>query len=130
MGQDRESGARAAKYGLETARKIARKLDGKKVGKDGSNEYEINGKRIVIKCARVKTTKVGVLYHMLDRLSSILGAFEGEDGSYDLYEMEPDMYRRYMTPTRSTGDSAGRVGMVRRSIFVEKATFFRNLKIN
>jgi hypothetical protein len=44
---------------------------------------------------------------MLERLEAILGAFELEDGSYDLFLLDADRYRANMQPTRSKGASAG-----------------------
>lgn len=129
MPQDRESGARAVDYGLETARQIASILGGKKVGHSRSNEYEIEDKNIVIKCAKSTTDSVGVPYRMLERVGAIWGAFEVESGSYDIYEMMPDAFRMHMRPTRSTGPSAGRVGIVRRPAFVDYGTFLRNVSI-
>lgn len=130
MLQGQESGARAVEYGLQTARKIAEKLGAVKIGKARSNEYKINNRQIVIKCARMTTNSVGVPYQMLDRVAAILGSFETEDGSYDIYEMGPETYRENMKPTRSTGPSAGRVGIVRKSTFVDQAKFLMNIQID
>lgn len=130
MPQDRESGARAVKYGLETARKIAEKIGAEKIGKARSNEYQLDNKNVVIKCARVTTKNVGVAYHMLDRLSAIFGSFETENGSYDICAIKPDVYRENMRPTRSQGPSAGRVGIVRKSTFLEQGVFIMNVNIH
>ncbi len=130
MSQGQESGARAAKYGLLTAKKIAEKLGGKKIGNARSNEYEIDNKKVVIKCAKVKTNNIGVEYHMLDRISAILGAFETEDGTYNIYEIKPDIFRESMRPTKSKGASAGRVGMVRKLVFSDRGKFVMNLPID
>lgn len=119
MPQNRESGAAAVDYGLKTARKVAEALGADKIGNPRSNEFSWNGRRIVIKCARARTQKVGVPYHMLKRLDAIIGAFQQEDGSYLLYEMPPRMYQENMTSTYSKGRSAGRVGMVKKSIFLD-----------
>lgn len=127
MPQDHESGAKAVEYGLQTARKIAEKLGAKKIGKARSNEYRLNNQNIVINCARLNTKSVGVSYHMLDRLVAIFGSFEKENGTYDLYEMKPSVYRENMTPTRSTGASAGRMGIVRKSVFLKRGTFIMNV---
>jgi hypothetical protein len=130
MPQDRESGARAVEYGLQTARKIAERIGGTKVGKVRSNEYKVNNRKVVIKCARVETNSVGVPYQMLDRVSAILGSFEIERGTYDIYEMKPDVYREHMRPTQSKGPSAGRVGIVRRSTFIDQGKFLMRLHID
>ena len=130
MPQCQEGGARAVEYGLQTARKIAEKLGGIGIGNDRSNEYVINGKKVVLKCARVSTNSIGVTYQMLDRVSAIRGSFETENGTYDIYEMSPDTYRENMRPTRSTGPSAGRVGMLRKSAFVMQGKFLMNVRID
>ena len=75
MPQDQESGARAVKYGLQTARKIAQELGGAKIGNARSNEYEVSGRKIVIKCARLNTKSVGVPYRLLDSVAAIFGSF-------------------------------------------------------
>ncbi|MGH7339420.1 MAG: hypothetical protein ACREKH_02930 [Candidatus Rokuibacteriota bacterium] len=82
-----------------------------------SNECVLNGKHVVIKCAQRKTKSVGVPYHMLDRLDLIVGAFERDDGSFELLALTPTEYRGAMSATRSKGASAGRVGVVARSHF-------------
>jgi len=130
MPQGRGSGARAVEYGLQTARKIADKIGGKKIGSARSNEYEIGNRKIVIKCARIKTDSVGVTYRMLDRVAAIWGSFENENGTYEIYEMSPDRYREHMSPTRSTGPSAGRVGIVRRSTFLDRGKFLMRIDID
>ncbi len=129
MPQDRQSGAMAVEYGLQTAKRIAEKLGGVKIGRTRSNEYKIDGKNVVIKCARSTTNSVGIPYHMLDRLSAIIGAFEVENGTYHLYEMKPDVYRGNMRPTRSMGPSAGRVGIVRKATFLEQGNYITSINI-
>jgi len=130
MPQGRESGARAVEYGIRTARKIAEKIGGKKTGKPRSNEYEVDNRKIVIKCARSTTKSVGVPYQMLDRVIAIWGSFETENGAYEIYEMSPDIYREHMRPTRSTGPSAGRVGIVRKSAFLDRGKFLMRVNID
>jgi hypothetical protein len=80
----------------------------------GSNEALWRGRRVVVKCARSATTSVGVTYRMLSYLDAIVAAFERPDGRYDLYELAPKLYESLMAPTRSTGASAGKVGVVTR----------------
>lgn len=129
MPQDRESGVAAVKYGLETAKTVAKVLGATKIGNLRSNEYDLEGKRIVIKCARTSTKSVGVPYHMLKRLDAVIGSFETEAGSYELYEMTPEMYTKNMRPTRSKGASSGRVGIVRKSIFINKCKRIQTVKL-
>jgi ribosomal protein L24E len=130
MPQGQESGARAVEYGLQTASKIAEKLGGLKIGITRSNEYEINNRKVVIKCAKIKTDSVGVAYQMLDRVAAILGSFEIENGTYDIYELVPDVYRANMRPTHSTGSAAGQVGIVKKSVFIDRGRFLINLCID
>jgi ribosomal protein L24E len=130
MPQGQESGARAVEYGLQTASKIAEELGGLKIGKTRSNEYEINNRKAVIKCAKLKTDSVGVGYQMLNRIAAILGAFEIENGTYDIYELASDVYRANMKPTRSKGPAAGNVGIVKKSVFIDRGRFLMNLRID
>jgi hypothetical protein len=129
MSQDRESGAIAVEYGLQTARRIAQILGARKRGSPRSNEYQLENRTIVIKCARAKTNVVGVSYQMLNRVTAILGSFEVEKNVYEIYGMAPNVYRRLMTPTRSSGASAGRVGMVTKSAFKGEGSFLRRVNI-
>jgi len=114
--QDRASGARANRWGRETARAIAREIGA--VGmKKASNECLLDGQRTVIKCAAPKTPSVGVTYKMLKRIDAIVGAFEREDGTFHLLRLSPQFFSRAMRATRSQGASAGKVGLVQRCIF-------------
>jgi hypothetical protein len=54
MTQDRASGAAADKWGRETARKIASKIGAVMKGRT-SNEAQLDGETIVIKCAASAT---------------------------------------------------------------------------
>jgi hypothetical protein len=129
MPQNRDSGAAGNEYGHATAAKVANRIGATGLGK-ASNECRLDGKRIVIKCARAATSSVGVTYRMLDQLDGILGAFEMEDGSYDLLLLEPSVYREHMAPTRSTGASAGRVGIVPRTVFFDHAKSLGNVRLD
>lgn len=129
MPQDRESGAAGAKFGREAAKIIAKKLSATKEGRSDSNEYLLKGKHIVIKCAHRRTPSVGISYHMLERMDSILGAFETDSGTYELYELSPAQFKKYMEPTRSQGPSKGKVGIVKKAIFYEKGAFLKELNL-
>lgn len=52
-----------------------------------------------------------------ERLDEIVGAFELDDGSFELWALTPTRYRDSMKPTASKGSSAGRVGIVKKSLF-------------
>jgi hypothetical protein len=114
--QSKESGARANEWGRETARRLALKLGAVSLSMR-SNEFDLEGERVVIKCAQRKTTSVGVPYQMLGRLDLVVGAFERDDGVFELLALTPAQYERVMRDTRSRGASAGRVGIVARSEF-------------
>lgn len=116
QGQTRESGARAAKWGKETADKIAGKLGAEKIN-PRSNEYKLDGTKFTIRCAHAKTNTVGVLYHMLKRIDSVIAALENESGEFELFKLTPDQYESEMRETQSNGPSKGRVGMVRTRYF-------------
>jgi hypothetical protein len=129
MTQDRKSGANAVEYGIATAKEIAKELGAIKVGNPRSNEYELAGKKIVLKCAKSKTTNVGVAYHMLERLEAIYGCFETDDDSYDIYKLPTAIYSENMRPTRSKGASAGRVGIVSKKLFLTEGEFIQSIKL-
>ena len=120
MTQDRDSGARAVDYGLTTAALLASRLGYKKIRNPNSNEYEKDGKVVVIKCARIKTPSIGVSYKMLNRISSILACLENCDGKYECYELSLDVFRSIMSPTRSKGPSADKVGIAKKTDIISK----------
>lgn len=55
---------------------------------------------------------------MLDRLDSVLAAFELTDGSFDLWELAATRFRAAMRETRSKGPSTWRVGIVSKAAFL------------
>lgn len=128
MPQNRESGARANEYGRETARKIAEKISAKSISKI-SNEFELQGRKITIRCAKHSTNDLGVTYKMLERIDTIFAALEQEDGKYEIYEISPSMFEKNMRETRSKGDAAGKVGLVRKSVFVNEGEFICSVEI-
>src|SRR5437764_13693757 len=99
MPQDRASGAQANNYGREYSRRIADTL-GAEMLTQRSNECSLGGERILIKCGRQRTRSVGVPYQLLDRVSAVVGAFEQEDGSYELLRLPAAEYASAMRPTR------------------------------
>ncbi len=129
MAQDRRSGAEASAWGRATGKRIAQAI-GATVPTGTSNECSLNGKRIVIKCAASTTDQVGVTYLMLARLDSVIGAFEREDGQFDLYSLDPRVYDTHERPTRSRGRSAGRVGKVRRQVFEDLGHFMTSVSLD
>lgn len=126
MGQDQVSGMTANAFGRQMGRTIATALGAKPLTNNG-NEFSLDGNRVAIKCAKANTTSVGVTYTMLDRLSEVIGAFETATGTYDLYALPAARFRERMRATRSTGQSAGKVGLVSRSVFSSEGRFIRSL---
>jgi hypothetical protein len=128
MPQDRESGARASKYGRECGKKIMDAIGAKSV-KRGSNECDLKGELLSVHCARKATDSVGVTYKALDRISAVLGAFEQDDGSYIVWRLTADQYRAAMKETRSKGPAQGRVGIVKRVEFEHSGTRFAKVLV-
>jgi hypothetical protein len=126
MGQDQISGMTANVFGRQMGRTIAAALGAEPLTNNG-NEFSLGGSRVAIKCAKVRTTSVGVTYTMLDRLTEVIGAFETAAGTYDLYALPAARFRERMRATRSTGSSAGKVGLVSRSVFLSEGRFICSL---
>lgn len=116
MNQTSESGAAADRWGRETAKALAQRLGAAKFALR-SNECLLDGKRVVIKCAKPDTHSVGVTFKMLGRLDEVLGAFQRDDGAFDLWSLPPSVFKDSMRDTRSRGASAGKVGLVREDVF-------------
>jgi hypothetical protein len=57
---------------------------------------------------------------MLDRLDTIIAAFQQENGTFRLRSLSSPAFRSAMRPTRSQGASAGKVGIVSRRIFEQR----------
>lgn len=119
MTQDQASGAAANEWGRTTARAIASKIGAVMKGRT-SNEATPDGKNVVIKCAASATDSVGVTFKMLDRLDSVIGAFQLDDESFELWSLSPEKCRQEMRDTRSRGSAAGKVGIVRKDSFEKK----------
>ena len=127
MPQNRESGARANEYGRETAKEIAKKIGAKSISKI-SNEFELQGRKITIRCAKHSNDSLGVTYKMLERIDAIFAALEQENGKYELYEISPSMFKKNMRETKSKGAAAGKVGLVRKNVFINEGKFVCSLK--
>ncbi len=128
MPQDRESGARANEYGRKTAREIADKIGAISISRTG-NEFELDGKKITIHCAKYKTNDIGASYKMLKRIDSVIAALEQENGDYALYELSPKKFKENMRETKSKGPSMGKVGIVRKAIFRNDGKKIRTVKL-
>jgi hypothetical protein len=128
MPQDKESGAEASQFGHECGERIANAL-GTRLRSGASNECEVNGERVVIKCARKDTTKVGVSYNMLTKLDAVLGAFEEPNGSYRVLRLPAQRSLMQEAPTASRGPSSGKVGMVNRAVFEQEGTLVKVVRV-
>jgi hypothetical protein len=128
MPQDRTSGADANTYGRETARKIAIAIGAISIS-ETSNEFELGNQKITIRCARKDNNQFGVPYQILERVNTVIGAVEQKDGDYKLYEISSNKFKQNMRPTRSTGPSAGRVGIVGKSVFISEGKFIRTVEL-
>ena len=129
MAQDQISGAAANEWGRVTARAIASKI-GAIMKSQTSNEALLEGKTVVIKCAASATDSVGVTFKMLDRLDSIIGAFQLDDDSFELWSLSPEKFRNGMRDTRSRGSAAGKVGIVRRQSFEQNGRLLGRIRLD
>jgi hypothetical protein len=119
MPQNHESGVEAREFGLRTAALIGEKIGARKIHSNG-NEFDWNGQHVTIRTAHQKTNQVGVLLSMLDRVHTVIAAFESITNNYELYSLSPVEYRQRMRVPKS---NAGRVGVVVKRIFVERGSF-------
>jgi len=129
MTQDRVTGAAANEWGRTTARAIASKI-GAVMKSRTSNEAALDSKKIVIKCAATNTDSVGVTFNMLDRLDSIIGAFQLDDGSFELWSLSAEKFREGMRDTRSKGSAAGKVGIVRKESFEKGGSILGRIRLD
>jgi hypothetical protein len=129
MSQDRSTGAAANRWGKVTARLIASQI-GATMQSRTSNEALLNGQKVVIKCAAVATDSVGVTYKMLERLDSVIGAFQLDDGSFDLWSLRPEQFEAAMRETRRYGASTGKEAVVRRRVFLSDGKHLGRVRVN
>lgn len=127
MPQDQQSGAAAAEWGRKTARSIAEQLGAKPVD-SVSNEFILQREHIVIKCAKPATNNVGVTFNMLDRVSRVFGAFQQDDGNFDIWSLPASVFTERMRDGKSRG-SKPNLGHVNRSAFAELGTHVATLRL-
>jgi hypothetical protein len=118
MTQDRESGAAGCRWGLETGKRIMRRLGAQSISRN-SNECRLGDEIVVIKCSSSRTGKLSVSYPMLKRIAAVIGAFAKNSSEFDLYRLSPEDCERNMTPRTGRRFSSGRVGMVNHSVFFQ-----------
>ena len=110
MGQTKVTGIAADKWGRSMAKKVAQFL-GTEILSPKSNEIELQGERLVIKCAHKNVPQIGLSLAMLNRVDGIIAAFEDKKGKYSLYRISPSWYKGNMVPSLSTSHSAHKVKM-------------------
>jgi len=125
MTQDKESGGKAAKFGLRAAAAVGEKIGAKKVN-PRANEFEFKGQRVTIRMAHLDTNQVGVLYSMLERVQAVIGAFEISTNEYELLSVPSATFKQSL---RDSNTGNGRVGLVRKSVFVEKGKLVANVTL-
>ena len=70
-----------------------------------SNECLLNGELVVIKCAHLNCHTIGVTTRMTERIRAVLGAFEQEGGSYDVWRLAVEHYVRLSRYSIPDGDA-------------------------
>jgi hypothetical protein len=119
VAQNRETGARASKFGHQNATLLIAELGGVN-RKPGSNEFDLRGERVSIHSAHYRNGKVqsvGVTLLCLKTIRAVLGAFESEDRSFKIWKLPANDFAKFSRPTASKGASAGRVVLVKRNVF-------------
>lgn len=128
MPQDQQTGAAASVWGRETGHRIAHELGARPLSRT-SNECMLGRERIVIKCAKPATDSVGVTFKMLERISRVFGAFQQEDGTFDIWALSSAVFAKHMRDSRSQGASAGKVGLVRRGTFYSLGSHIARVRL-
>jgi hypothetical protein len=126
--ENRNSGAAASSYGHRNAALIASACRAQKLG-SGCNDCEFNGERISVHSAKRRTASVGTTYKTLGRVKYVWGAFENDDGTYEVWSLSVGDYKNNMKPTKSKGPSRNKVGVVERRIFESGRNIATKLKI-
>jgi hypothetical protein len=129
MPQDQASGAAGNEFGRANAKRLAEAL-GATLTRPGTNEARWQGRLVALKSASQHTSSIGVTYLMLNRVDEVIAAFEQPDGTFDIFALSSAAFRSAMRPTRSKGPSAGRVGIVRRSVFEESGRHIGAIRLN
>jgi len=128
MPQDQATGADGNTFGRQTAREIAHKIGAQMLNRT-SNEAVFNGNRVVIKCAGLTTPNIGVTYNMINRLHSIIGAFQQSDGAFELFVLPVENFKNNMKDTKSLGASAGKVGVLSKKVFIDNGIELKTVRI-
>jgi hypothetical protein len=128
MPQNQQSGAAANSWGRECAKSIAQAIGAQMID-ENSNEAILNGEHVGIHCAGKRTKSIGASTQMLAHIVAVLGAFEQDEGAFDVYRLPSGTFQSRMRPTASHGPSHGRVGIVSRKDFEEEGDFLGTFEI-
>ena len=123
MARNRETGARASRFGHSNATVIIKKLRGTD-RKAGSNEFTPTDERVSLHSSHYRKGKpqsVGVTLNCLKHVKSVLGAFQEDNGSYLILKLTAKEFKAASRPTASLGASSGRVVVAKRSAFQHKS---------
>lgn len=101
MPQDRESGARARKWGYTMGQKVSDYIGATLLEPGQSNEAIWNGRNILIKAAHYGVPQIGATPATLDRIDAIIAVLEDPDGEFSLYEIAPAWFKKEMKPSLS-----------------------------
>jgi hypothetical protein len=93
-----------------------------------SNEARLKGKLVVIKCAKPATNKIGVRLAMLNRLDAVIAAFQLVDRSFEVRSLPAAVFRAKELETRTQGAAARGIGLVGRSLFLNRGKLIRNIR--
>jgi hypothetical protein len=66
---------------------------------------------------------------MLKRIDAVFAALEQENGKYEVFELSPNIFEKNMRESKSKGASAGKVGLVRKSVFIDEGKFVCSTRI-
>jgi len=127
LAQDRTRGAAAAEWGKRTGKALAQKLGATDLSPN-SNACRLDGLRVAIKCAAPATDSVGVTYKMLEHLDAVIGAFQREDGAFDLWSLAPSVFKEHVRDSKSKR-SRGKTGLVRRDVFESRGKAVGQLRL-
>jgi hypothetical protein len=114
--QNQESGAAAARWGMQTGPKIARKFNGTQIKKN-TNIFFINGRSTAIKTAKPNTNIVGVYNTVRERVETIWGAFQLESGPFEIFEVSVDDWVSLAREPSKNNRNYGKLTLLRKQDF-------------
>ena len=107
---------------MENATALIKHLRGKN-RKRGSNEFDLDGERVTIHSSQYREGRpqsVGVTLVCLVTVKSVLGAFQDNNGSYQIMSLPAGEFKKASRLTASHGPAKDRVVIVKRSVFEAK----------